>query len=105
MGSMLLKVGILRPHCRHTLGTAKALEHDNESGAYSSIGMILAVISSILIPIMIIYSTKGNIYIVRLKKGAIVIMAKIKANEALVKALEAWDIDHLYGIPGIQLTQ
>lgn len=32
-------------------------------------------------------------------------MAKIKANEALVKALEAWDIDHLYGIQGIQLTQ
>ncbi|EOB8062112.1 pyruvate oxidase [Staphylococcus aureus] len=27
-------------------------------------------------------------------------MAKIKANEALVKALQAWDIDHLYGIPG-----
>ncbi|WP_251517365.1 MULTISPECIES: pyruvate oxidase [Staphylococcus] len=27
-------------------------------------------------------------------------MAKIKANYALVKALEAWDIDHLYGIPG-----
>ena len=27
-------------------------------------------------------------------------MAKIKANEALVKALEAWDIDHLYGIQG-----
>ena len=26
-------------------------------------------------------------------------MAKIKANEALVKALQAWDIDHL-GIPG-----
>ncbi|KAC68084.1 hypothetical protein W535_02706, partial [Staphylococcus aureus VET0256R] len=26
-------------------------------------------------------------------------MAKIKANEALVKALQAWDIDHLYGIP------
>ncbi len=25
---------------------------------------------------------------------------KIKANEALVKALQAWDIDHLYGIPG-----
>ncbi len=23
-------------------------------------------------------------------------MAKIKANEALVKALQAWDIDHLY---------
>ena len=27
-------------------------------------------------------------------------MAKIKANEALVKALQAWDIDHLWGIPG-----
>ena len=27
-------------------------------------------------------------------------MAKIKANRALVKALEAWDIDHLYGIQG-----
>ena len=27
-------------------------------------------------------------------------MAKIKANQALVKALEAWNIDHLYGIPG-----
>lgn len=27
-------------------------------------------------------------------------MAKIKASEALVKALQAWDIDHLYGIPG-----
>ena len=27
-------------------------------------------------------------------------MAQIKANEALVKALQAWDIDHLYGIPG-----
>ena len=27
-------------------------------------------------------------------------MAKIKANEALVKSLQAWDIDHLYGIPG-----
>ncbi|MCC2083383.1 pyruvate oxidase [Staphylococcus sp. HMSC068D08] len=27
-------------------------------------------------------------------------MAKIKANEALVRALQAWDIDHLYGIPG-----
>ena len=38
----------------HTL-LAKALEHDTESGAFSSIGMILtAVISSILIPIMII---------------------------------------------------
>ncbi|ARJ28816.1 pyruvate oxidase [Staphylococcus lugdunensis] len=27
-------------------------------------------------------------------------MAKIKANEVLVRALQAWDIDHLYGIPG-----
>lgn len=27
-------------------------------------------------------------------------MGKIKANEALVKALQAWDIDHIYGIPG-----
>ncbi|MDN8726871.1 hypothetical protein Q0L75_14530, partial [Staphylococcus aureus] len=27
-------------------------------------------------------------------------MAKIKANDALVKALHAWDIDHLFGIPG-----
>ena len=32
-------------------------------------------------------------------------MAKIKANEALVKALQAWDIDHLYGIPETQSTQ
>ena len=35
------------------------------------------------------------------KKGeAISNNGKIKANEALVKALQAWDIDHLYGIPG-----
>ncbi|MEB7462682.1 pyruvate oxidase [Staphylococcus succinus] len=27
-------------------------------------------------------------------------MAKIKANHALVRALQVWDIDHLYGIPG-----
>lgn len=32
-------------------------------------------------------------------------MAKIKANEALVKALQAWDIDHLYGIQETQSTQ
>ena len=64
MGSMLLKVGNFKAsiargltygNASHAFGTAKALEHDNESGAYSSIGMILtAVISSILIPIMII---------------------------------------------------
>ena len=64
MGSMLLKVGNFKTlycqrvniwECITRFGTAKALEHDNESGAFSSIGMILtAVISSILIPIMII---------------------------------------------------
>ena len=63
MGSMLLKVGNFKTSIARglTYGNAsrfryrKALEHDNESGAFSSIGMILtAVISSILIPIMII---------------------------------------------------
>ncbi|UEX90819.1 pyruvate oxidase [Staphylococcus ratti] len=27
-------------------------------------------------------------------------MVKMKANMSLIKALEAWDIDHVYGIPG-----
>ncbi|MBI5973103.1 LrgB family protein [Staphylococcus caledonicus] len=64
MGSLLLKVGNFQTsiargltygNASHAFGTAKALEHDIESGAFSSIGMILtAVISSILIPIMII---------------------------------------------------
>lgn len=27
-------------------------------------------------------------------------MDKMKANAALIKALEAWNIDHVYGIPG-----
>lgn len=27
-------------------------------------------------------------------------MSKIKANHVLIKTLEAWGIDHLYGIPG-----
>lgn len=27
-------------------------------------------------------------------------MSKIKANDALVKALSNWGIDHVYGIPG-----
>ncbi|MCS4487286.1 pyruvate oxidase [Staphylococcus americanisciuri] len=27
-------------------------------------------------------------------------MAKVKANMGLIRALEAWDIDHVYGIPG-----
>ncbi|RIL71751.1 LrgB family protein [Staphylococcus devriesei] len=63
MGSLLLKVGNFQTsiargltygNASHAFGTAKALEHDIESGAFSSIGMILtAVISSILIPIMI----------------------------------------------------
>ena len=26
-------------------------------------------------------------------------MGKIRANDALVKALKNWDIDHVYGIP------
>ena len=52
MGSMLLKVGNFKTsiargltygNASHAFGTAKALEHDNESGAYSSIGMILTV--------------------------------------------------------------
>lgn len=39
----------------HAFGTAKALEMDIESGAFSSIGMILtAVISSVLIPVLIL---------------------------------------------------
>lgn len=37
---------------------------------------------------------------VKLLKGVFLNMAKIKANEALVKALKVWDIDHIYGIPG-----
>ena len=52
MGSMLLKVGNFKTsiargltygNASHAFGTAKALEHDNESGAYSSIGMILTL--------------------------------------------------------------
>ena len=50
MGSMLLKVGQFKTsiargltygNASHAFGTAKALEHDIESGAFSSIGMIL----------------------------------------------------------------
>ena len=29
-------------------------------------------------------------------------MAQIKTNEALVKALQTWNIDHLYGILATQ---
>jgi len=64
LGSMLLKFGgfqtsiakgLTYGNASHAFGTAKALELDHESGAFSSIGMILtAVISSILIPVMII---------------------------------------------------
>lgn len=64
MGSMLLKFGgfqssiakgLTYGNASHAFGTAKALELDHESGAFSSIGMILtAILSSILIPIMII---------------------------------------------------
>ncbi len=27
-------------------------------------------------------------------------MTKMIAGQALVKVLEAWDVDHIYGIPG-----
>ena len=64
LGSMLLRIGgfqssiargLTYGNASHAFGTAKALELDIESGAFSSIGMILtAVISSILIPILIL---------------------------------------------------
>ena len=64
LGSMLLRMGNFRTsiakglafgNASHAFGTAKALELDLESGAFSSIGMILtAVISSVLLPILII---------------------------------------------------
>lgn len=64
LGSMLLRMGGFKSsiargltygNASHAFGTAKALELDIESGAFSSIGMILtAVISSILIPILIL---------------------------------------------------
>ncbi|PTU87044.1 holin [Staphylococcus pasteuri] len=64
LGSMLLRIGGFKSsiargltygNASHAFGTAKALELDIESGAFSSIGMILtAVISSILIPILIL---------------------------------------------------
>ena len=47
--------GLTYGNASHAFGTAKALELDIESGAFSSIGMILtAVISSVLIPILIL---------------------------------------------------
>lgn len=64
LGSMLLRMGGFKSsiargltygNASHAFGTAKALELDIESGAFSSIGMILtALISSILIPILIL---------------------------------------------------
>ena len=47
--------GLSYGNAAHGFGTAKALEYDFESGAYSSIGMILtAILSSILIPLFIL---------------------------------------------------
>ncbi|WP_251942445.1 LrgB family protein [Staphylococcus sp. Marseille-Q5304] len=47
--------GLTYGNASHAFGTARALEIDLESGAYSSIGMILtAVLSSIFLPILIL---------------------------------------------------
>ncbi|WP_251517363.1 MULTISPECIES: LrgB family protein [Staphylococcus] len=63
-GSYLLRIGrfetsiakgLTYGNASHAFGTARALEIDLESGAYSSIGMILtAVLSSIFLPILIL---------------------------------------------------
>lgn len=48
--------GMIFGNSSHAFGTAKALEMDVESGAYSSIAMILtALLSSILLPIFLIF--------------------------------------------------
>lgn len=48
--------GMIYGNSSHAFGTAKALELDNESGAYSSIAMILtAILSSILLPIFVLF--------------------------------------------------
>ncbi|RIP37197.1 LrgB family protein [Staphylococcus gallinarum] len=48
--------GLTYGNASHAFGTAKALEMDIESGAFSSIGMILtAVMSSVLLPILILF--------------------------------------------------
>ncbi|WP_436882195.1 LrgB family protein [Staphylococcus gallinarum] len=48
--------GLTYGNASHAFGTAKALEMDLESGAFSSIGMILtAVMSSVLLPILILF--------------------------------------------------
>jgi len=48
--------GLTYGNASHAFGTAQALEIDLESGAFSSIGMILtAVLSSIILPILILF--------------------------------------------------
>lgn len=65
LGSYFLKMGKFKTsiargltygNASHAFGTAKALEMDRESGAFSSIGMILtALLSSIVLPILILF--------------------------------------------------
>ncbi|PHK48888.1 LrgB family protein [Staphylococcus edaphicus] len=65
LGSYLLRLGRFKTsiakgmtygNASHAFGTAQALEIDIESGAFSSIGMILtAVLSSIVLPILILF--------------------------------------------------
>lgn len=65
LGSYLLRLGRFKTsiakgltygNASHAFGTAQALEIDLESGAFSSIGMILtAVLSSIILPILILF--------------------------------------------------
>lgn len=65
LGSYLLRLGKFKTsiakgltygNASHAFGTAQALEIDLESGAFSSIGMILtAVLSSIILPILILF--------------------------------------------------
>ncbi|MGV3244794.1 LrgB family protein [Staphylococcus sp. 11261D007BR] len=63
LGAILIKMtkfqssiarGMTFGNASHAFGTAKALEIDDESGAFSSIGMILtAVMSSIMLPLLL----------------------------------------------------
>lgn len=65
LGAYLLRLGRFRSsiakgmtygNASHAFGTAQALDIDSETGAYSSIGMILtAVLSSIVLPILILF--------------------------------------------------
>ena len=64
LGSYLIKIakfqtsiakGLTYGNASHAIGTAKILETDIESAAFSSIGMILtALISSVVIPLFVI---------------------------------------------------